>query len=58
MAPFRASILKALANKALTLDELRQVTDIEQLSPTLNNLKTTKLIKQDEKRGPYSLVKK
>ncbi len=54
----RESILKALADKALTLDELRQATGIEQLSPTLNNLKTTKLITQVEKRGAYSLTKK
>ncbi len=53
----RQSILKALEDGALTIDEIRKATGIDQVSPTLANLKITKLIKQEGKRGPYSLVK-
>ena len=53
----RQSILKALEVGALTIDEIRKATGIDQVSPTLANLKITKLIKQEGKRGPYSLVK-
>jgi len=42
----------------LGIKELREVTGIDAISPTLANLKIGKLIKQEGKRGPYVLVKK
>ena len=55
----KESILKALTDKgALGIKELREVTGIDAISPTLANLKIGKLIKQEGKRGPYVLVKK
>lgn len=53
----RQSILKVLEDGVLTIDEIRKATGIDKISPTLANLKITKLIKQEGKRGPYSLVK-
>jgi len=54
----RESILRVLAEKPLSIKEIRQATGIDKISPTLANLKVAKEIKQEGSRGAYFLAKK